>query len=528
MDRLRRPGLALLVPAIRLPADYGRIEEFRALAAAGVAGFLVFGGDDELLPPFLASLREAAGRPIYIMSDTERGVGQQVSGCAELPPLMAVGATLSEERAYHHGRVTALEARAVGINTVLAPVVDVLSLPSNPIIGNRSFGGSAEIVSRLGAAWIAGAQDQGVLACAKHFPGHGHTAGDSHAELPSVNEPLEALERRELPSFRAAIAAGVGSIMTAHVVYRALDPDLPATLSTKILRDLLRTRLGFGGLVISDALTMDGLLVAGRDGGRMTEAEAAVRCVEAGCDLLLHPTDPHAVADALEQANALGRIELSGPLARILLTLSDLAVGGATGAAAAHGEAAGDPDESPGLRAEHLYGAYALARDSLTVMENSARLLPLGPTARQRVFGVLVDDDDDARRESVFREREADFSAGFVRVVAWDAEKGSGLLDLVDEAGVVFLAVASSIRSYKGRANLAPGLRALVGAILDRAAAKTVTVLFTAPGAMEGVSPAPRTLVAAWGDAPVTFRAALDVILAGGPLRGLDPTVTAK
>jgi beta-glucosidase-like glycosyl hydrolase len=198
--------------------------------------------------------------------------------------------------------VTALEARSVGINTVLAPVVDVLSRPSNPIIGNRSFGGSAEIVSRLGAAWIAGAQDQGVLACAKHFPGHGHTAGDSHAELPTVDDPIEALERRELPSFRAAIAAGVASIMTAHVVYSALDPDLPATLSSKLLKDLLRTRLGFGGLVISDALTMEGLLVAGV---RSHDGDRGRRPVRRGeCDLLLHPTDPYAVAAALEQANA--------------------------------------------------------------------------------------------------------------------------------------------------------------------------------------------------------------------------------
>lgn len=519
MDRTRRPGLGLLIPAIRLPADYARGEYFRQLAADGVAGFLLFGGDDELVPPFLRSLREAAGRPIYMMTDAERGVGQQITGCAELPPLMAVGATLSEERAYHHGRVTALEARAMGINTILAPVMDVLSRPANPIVGNRSFGASADLVARLGAAWIAGAQEQGVLTCAKHFPGHGDTAGDSHAELPTVDTSREELERRELPPFRAAVAAGVGSIMTAHVRYPALDPTQPATLSRKILKDLLRDEMGFGGLVISDALTMEGLLVAGTGAGtaagnpaRLTESEAAVLCVEAGCDLLLHPTDPYAVAEALQQANALGRIELSSVLARILLTLSDVACG----------------DEAPGsLPAEHLYGAYALARDSLTVLENQHRLLPLGGP-RRRVFAVLLDDDDDPRRESAFREHAADLTGGFVRVTAWDPATGGALLSAVDEAEVVLLGVAASIRAYKGRANLAPGLRALAGAILTRAPDRTVTALFTAPHALEGVTPAPATLVAAWGDAPVTFRAALERILSGGPLRGLDPTVGAS
>lgn len=523
-DDVRR-AMGLLVPAIRLPEDYARLDHFRKLAREGVAGFLLFGGDEELVPPFLASLRQAAeqggGGPLLVMTDAERGVGQQVSGCVDLPPLLAVGATLSEERAYHHGRVTALEARALGINVVLAPVVDVLSLPSNPIMGNRSFGAGPELVGRLGAAWITGAQEQGVLACAKHFPGHGHTAGDSHAELPSVGADLATLRRRELPPFQAAIAAGVGSVMTAHVRYPALDPDAPATLSPKILRDLLRGELGFGGLVISDALIMEGLLVGGEAGARLDEAEAAVRCVAAGCDILLYPTDPHAVAKALARAHAAGRIELGTILARIRLALSDLAV---------------DSRDPQQLRAEHLWGSYALARDSLTVLANvavspasGARLLPLQEARRRHVMAVLVDDDDDAGRERVFRERKADFAAGFVRVTGWegggDDPSRDPLLSAVDEADTVILVVASSIRAWKGRATLSPGLSRLVTAILGRAGSKTVTVLLAAPGVLGSVDAAPAALVGAWGDAEVTIRAALDVILSGGFIRGLDPTV---
>ena len=518
-----RKALGLLIPAIRLPADYARVEYFCQLARDGVAGFLVFGGDEELVPPFLRTIREAAcsggpPRPILIMTDAERGVGQQIQGCAELPPLLAVGATLSEERAYQHGRATALEARAMGINMVLAPVVDVLSLPSNPIVGNRSFGSSPDLVARLSVAWIAGAQDQGVLACAKHFPGHGHTEGDSHAELPSVDADLDTLRRRELPPFRAAIAAGVGAVMTAHVRYPALDPVQPATLSSRILRDLLRGELGFGGLVLSDALIMDGLLLADAAAGdalpqKLDEGEAAVRCAAAGCDLLLYPTDAYEVAAALSRANAAHRIELDHVLARVRLSLSDLVTGG---------------QDAGTLRAEHLYSAYSLARDSLTVLANNARLLPLGGPRKRRVLAILVDDDDAPVRERAFRDHAADLAAGFVRVTSWRGTADERLLlGAVDESEVVFLGVACSIRAWKGRAGLAAGLLVLVAEILARAPAKTVTVLFTAPGAIEGLPVEPVTLVGAWGDADVTLRAALDVILSGSPIRGLDPTLGA-
>jgi beta-glucosidase-like glycosyl hydrolase len=507
-----RPGLGVLVPAIRLPADYARVDHFRELAKDGVAGFLVFGGDDELLPPFLKSLRDAAGRPLLVMTDAERGVGQQVLGCLDLPPLLAVGATGSEERAYQHGRTTAIEARALGINMVLAPVADVLSLATNPILGNRSFGSNPDLVAKLVAAWIAGAQEQGVLACAKHFPGHGDTSTDSHAALPVVHADLELLKRRELRPFQSAIAAGVGAIMTAHVVYPALDktPGLPATLSHATLVDLLRDKMGFGGLVLSDALTMEGVLLTGEGGARITEAEAALRSLVAGCDLLLHPTEPYEVATVLEKAAAEGRVDLMSIDGRLQLTLVDLAV---------------DAAESQPMRAEHQYAAFAMARDSLTVMSNEAGLLPILPGKHRRVFALLIDDDDEPRREEPFRERIADFEDGFVRrTPAGGAEQDAETLHRAEEADLVFLAVACSIRAYKGRAGLDARLTRVVAEVLRAAGGKTIVTLLTCAAAIEDVEPRPPTLVAAWGDAPVCLRAAIDVVLSGGPLRGLDPS----
>lgn len=503
----RRPGLGILVPAVRLPGDYARADALRDLARAGVAGFIVFGGDEELLPAFLDSLRDAAGRPLLFMTDAERGMGQQVQGCVELPPLMGVGATLSEERAYQHGRATALEARRVGINVVLGPVADVLSRPTNPIIGNRSFGSNPELVARMVAAWIEGAQDQGVLACAKHFPGHGDTSADSHSELPVVDAPRHLLDARELAPFRAAVAAGVGAVMTAHVAYPALTgrADLPATLSPDLLGGLLRDAMGFGGLVVSDSLDMRGLL--GPDGP--DEPRAAVLATAAGCDLLLHPTDPYAVADALEKADVEGEIDLLSLQGRLHLTLSDLAVG------------APDPQE---IEAEHLYGAYGLARDSLTVLRNDRRLLPLVGHHERGVFGLIVDDDDDARLEDVFRERHGEFPGGFVRCTDWKDDAHDGALPkIAASCDLLLLAVSCAARAYKGRAGLKPSLVTLVDRVLRDAGDRTVTLLLGAPGSISGLAAPPATLVAAWGRAPVCLTAALDAILTGTPLRGVDP-----
>ncbi len=505
-----RLGMRLLVPAIRLPRDYGRVDHFRQLARAGVAGFLVFGGDRELLPPLLASLRQAAGRPLLIMMDAERGMGQQVQGCLTLPPLLAVGATLSEDRAYEHGRVTALEAREIGINMLLAPVVDVLSLPTNPIVGNRALGSNPDLVAGLASAWIAGAQDQGVLACAKHFPGHGHTDADSHAELPIVTATAGEIRQRELVPFRAAIRAGVGAVMTAHVAYPALDPTprQPASLSSPILRIILRDTFGFGGLVLSDALVMSGLLTAGDAAEPLEEPEAAVRCVEAGCDLLLHPSDSYAVADALEAAAEASRIDVAAIKSRLDLTLADLLVHSA---------------EPQSIAAEHLYDAYGLARDSLTALRNDARLLPL-TGRRGPVLALLIDDDDEPDRERRFRERSHEFAGGFARLTDWSGDAAADpLLAMVDDAAVVVLAIACDQRAWKGRMGLKPSLAGFVDHVLERAPQRTLTLLLSAPGVLHGLSREPRTVVAAWGDAPVSIQAALDVVLSGGPMRGLDP-----
>ena len=210
------------------------------------------------------------------------------------PPMRALGESGDEALAHEVGRVLGTELKSCGLDLDYAPVLDVDSNPSNPIIGDRSFGRDPAVVARLGAAMIRGLQALGVAACGKHFPGHGDTSQDSHLELPRLPHGLERLRQVELVPFRAAIAAGVATLMTAHVVFEALDPGVPATMSAKAIDGLLRRELGFQGVVLSDDLEMKAVHQ------RFPLAEVVERALNAGVDGLLACNDPKLKFEVIE------------------------------------------------------------------------------------------------------------------------------------------------------------------------------------------------------------------------------------
>lgn len=233
--------------------------------------------------------------PLLIAVDQEGGrVSRLPNGFTIFPSCGVIGACRSEELAYAAASVTASELRAVGINMNMAPVLDVLSNPVNPVIGDRAYGADPQLVAELGLAAIRGFQGKGVVACGKHFPGHGDTSTDSHKELPVVNASLETLLQRELPPFHYAIANGLAALMTAHVVYPALDAQRPATLSPAILTGLLREQWGFAGVVVTDDLDMRA--IADHHG----IGEAAVQAILAGADILLICKDRDRAVTAME------------------------------------------------------------------------------------------------------------------------------------------------------------------------------------------------------------------------------------
>ena len=300
--------------------------EVLELVERGVSGVILFArnvASAEQVAALVADLKRAARRPLLVSIDQEGGRVARLrspEGFTELPPMRALGATGDEALAYEVGALLGRELRAVGVDQDYAPCVDVDTNPANPVIGDRSFSRDAGEVARLGVALMRGLQAVGVAACAKHFPGHGDTSQDSHKDLPRLPHALERLDAVELAPFRALARAGVASVMTAHVVFEALDPRRPATLSPEVMR-LLRERVGFDGCAISDDLEMKAV------SEHFPLEEAAPGAIAAGVDALLvcHSAAVQERAiDLVRGAAEKGRIprerlaEATGRIARLL------------------------------------------------------------------------------------------------------------------------------------------------------------------------------------------------------------------
>ncbi|MEM7647915.1 MAG: glycoside hydrolase family 3 N-terminal domain-containing protein [Cyanobacteria bacterium P01_A01_bin.70] len=268
----------------------------------GIGGVILLGGSAAEVGVRSQQLQSWAEISLLLAADIEEGVGQRFAGATHFPPPMALAAiaqhdlALACDYAQQMGAITAQEATAIGLNWILAPVVDVNNNADNPVINVRAFGETPDVVGKLSQAFIQGAQQWPLLTTAKHFPGHGDTAVDSHLQLPVMPHDYQRLDRVELAPFRTAIASGVDAVMTAHLQVPVLDPQLPATLSPAILTRLLRQDLGFDGLVVTDALIM------GAIANQYGPYEAAVLAIEAGADILLMPADPAGTIEAVCEA----------------------------------------------------------------------------------------------------------------------------------------------------------------------------------------------------------------------------------
>ncbi len=285
-------------------------QELKNLLRDGVGGVILYGGTVNEIQERTATLQSLCNTELLFCADVEEGVGQRFAGGSFLPPPMALGLRYLKDPdhtiklAEEYGKCVGDQARRCGLNWVLAPVCDVNSNPFNPVINMRAWGSDPQIASVLACAFHKGIVSQGVMSCAKHFPGHGDTRVDSHLELPIIDHDFQRLEQLELIPFQSLIEAGVSSVMSAHVLLRNIDRTCLATFSSKILVKLLRKRLGFEGLVVTDALLMKSI------SDRYNSGEAAVLAFEAGADLLLMPREPFIAINALVEAFMKGRIPL--------------------------------------------------------------------------------------------------------------------------------------------------------------------------------------------------------------------------
>ncbi len=372
----------LIMPALRSDALSGFAHEAGRIADTleiGVGGYIIFGGTAESVRRLTADLLRRAGRPLLLASDLERGAGQQFAGLTEFPPPMALASLRDPAVVRWAASVTAQEARAIGINWIFAPVADLDLLPENPIVQTRAFGADPNEVATFVRHWVEGCQASGALACAKHYPGHGRTSVDSHVALPVVEAAANDLQAADLVPFTVAIQSGVASIMTAHVAYPTLDDSgLPATLSRTILGQL-RSAGGFDGLVVTDALIMDGALVGRR------ESDAAVQAIQAGADLLLYPNDARRVREALEAAlssGGLGRDRLRQSLARYdrALVTATAPTPPVTRGPYESADRLADVIVKQGMLAQHSIPALATPLDLVVVDDDVGGPYPPGPT----------------------------------------------------------------------------------------------------------------------------------------------------
>jgi beta-glucosidase-like glycosyl hydrolase/CubicO group peptidase (beta-lactamase class C family) len=453
--------------------------------------------------------------PLLVGADFERGTAMRLDEGTSFPTAMALAAGGNPKDAYTMGKITALEARAVGVHWIYAPDSDVNNNPNNPIINTRSFGEDPQKVADYVTQFVRGVQENGGLATAKHFPGHGDTAADSHIDLPVIHADRERLEKLELVPFRAAIAAGADSVMTGHLSIPALEPDAntPATLSSNILTGLLRKELGYQGLIVTDAMDMGGITV------RYAPGEAAVRAFVAGADALLMPPVPDAAIDALRDAVKSGRISrerLDASVRRILQAKARIGL---------YKERLVDVNalNKHFGKVEWQREAQEISDRGVTLLRDTAHRLPLDGTKPTRALLVALYADpepypgEDLERELRSRVDSVTTLRADTRFVKADNLK----LPSPDTYDLAILAFFVRVSDRKGNVDI-PAEQAAVAEKVYRNGKPVVTIGFGSPYLVEHF-PQAETWLAAFGISDVAQISAARALFGQIAVRGKLP-----
>ncbi|MEX2604204.1 MAG: glycoside hydrolase family 3 N-terminal domain-containing protein [Gracilimonas sp.] len=351
-----------------------------------VGGIIFMQGDIYGQAILTNKLQKMAKFPLWISQDMEFGAAMRVSGTTRFTPAMGVAATGNKRNAYMVGKITAIEAKALGVHQVFAPVLDVNNNPDNPVINVRSFSGDPEMVAEFGTSFMQGVQSEGIVATAKHFPGHGDTDVDSHSDLPIVKHNYNRLDSLELIPFRAAIENGVSSIMTAHIAFPNINTSefLPATLDSAILTDLLSDSLNFKGMVITDGLEMRGI------SSKYSPGRAVVRSLNAGADIMLISPDVNTAIDEVIKAVENGEIteeRINKSFAKLLLWKQQY------GLFETENQIDLESLDTKINTAFHRAEADRIARESVTILKNEGNILPLLPSENPKIMVISVADD---------------------------------------------------------------------------------------------------------------------------------------
>jgi beta-N-acetylhexosaminidase len=509
----------------------------RHVVSNRIGGIIVFGAPMYETVHLVNRMQENAKIPLLIAVDAETGIGMRFFDAANFPWNMAVAATENPDYAFRMGVVTGREARAMGMLQIYAPVLDVNNNADNPVINVRSFGEDPQQVAKFGAAFIRGVQSQRVMATAKHFPGHGDTAVDSHRGLPIIDVSRERLDKLELVPFKAAIDAGVSSVMVAHIGLPQIDPTvikpiknalrvdtddevvtdnatIPATLSPKIQTEILQKELGFKGVIVSDAMSMSGLTLY------ISQEEAGVQAVLAGMDLLEKPADVDAMLKGLRDAVKSGRISserLDRSVRKLLAWKFELGLF--------------KQKITPIDQIDRIVSSketYALAEEianhAITLVRNDDMTLPIGREKRVFVLGLSNGFDGELT------------SASFMRTLREGGIRTSGMLlqdnstpeqfararEMAMNADVVIAGLYGRVRSGAKNSVGVPEPGAAILRDLIAAKKPVAAVSFGNPYIL-GSFPDLRTYVVAYGDMSSLQRAAARTMLGLQPAHGRLP-----
>ncbi len=504
--------------------EFARVESL--VRDDGIGGIVISLGTPLGYAARLNRLQASAEVPLLVAADFEAGAGFRVSGvyalpnmlempgATVLPPAMAFGAADHEDYARYAGRITGVEARALGVHITFAPVLDVNNNPANPIINTRSFGEDPERVAALGAAFIQGAHESGLLTTAKHFPGHGDTGTDSHLALPVIPGDRARLDSLELVPFRRAIEEGVDAVMTAHVAAPAiLGPGAPpATLSPYFMTEILREDLGFDGVLFTDALDMAAITA---DYGA---SEAAIRSLEAGSDVLLMPREPLRAIAAVVGAVRSGRLTAERVEASTRRVLELKA------RARLHEGAEVDPNAIPrlvGTRWNQSF-ASAMAASSITLVRNDDDVVPLDSLETRSVLSVTFAGDNDLAAGRAF-DRELGRAVRVRRArIGFDTHQSEydALVRRAASADAVILSAYVRPGAAGDSADLPEEVPGFFQR-LDAAGRTSVLVSFGSPYLLTSV-PEAGTYLIAWGGADASQEAAAQALL-GAPISGRLP-----
>src|ERR1043165_9272860 len=507
-----------------------------------VGGMILFRGPVYESVVICNRMQELAKYPLLISADLEAGSGMRFDDTVNFPWNMAIAATGNPDYARRAGELTGREARAMGIQQIYAPVSDVNNNAANPVINVRSYGEDPKDVARFVSAFVEGAQKSGVIATAKHFPGHGDTATDSHRGLPEIDVTRERLNSVELVPFRAAVDAGVGAVMTGHiglplidstaiqplprdVKIKAIDTSddgeiitagtMPTTLSP-VMNGILRNDLHFDGLIVTDAMSMSGLTIY------FTQEEASVRAIEAGADLLLKPADPDAglrgVRDAVKKGRLTeARIEQSAR--KVLAAKYDL------GLAQQRITPLDQIDqEVAGKRALEL--ADDIADDAITLVKNDAKLLPWTRSPNAKVFNLAITNGDD--RLFITQPFFGAMSRGGVKMettVLDDRSSDQEVAKAIEKASaadVIIVSMYGRVRTGQARsvALPEPGTKALNELIEKNA--RLIGISFGNPYILMSF-PNLQTYLVAYGDMPSLQEATAESLLGQNDIKGRLP-----